>query len=52
MLRDEDVDELVVQPDGAMEDTNKRRCVTQSRVVLDDVVMEEGDGGWSEEEWL
>jgi hypothetical protein len=52
VLRDEDVDELVVQPDGAMENTNKRRCVMQSRVVLVEVVMEEGEGGRSEEEWL
>jgi hypothetical protein len=52
VLRDEDVDELVVQPDGAMENTNKRRCVMQSRVVLVEVVLEEGEGGRSEEEWL
>jgi hypothetical protein len=52
VLRDEDVDELVMQPDGAMENTNKRRCVMQSRVVLGEVVTEEGGGGRSEEEWL
>jgi hypothetical protein len=30
VLRDEDVDELVVQPDGAMEQTNKRRWVMRT----------------------
>jgi hypothetical protein len=48
VLRDDDVDGLVVQPDGEMEKTNKRRCVMQSRVVLVDVVMEEREGGWGE----
>jgi hypothetical protein len=37
VLRDDDVDGLVVQPDGEMEKTKKRRCV-----------MEEREGGWGE----
>lgn len=48
----EDADELMVQPNGAMEQTEKRGWVMQNGVVLDDVVMEEEDGGWLKEEKL
>jgi len=48
----EDAEELMVQPNGAMEQTEKRGWVMQDGVVLDDVVMEEEDGGWQKEKRL
>jgi len=48
----EDAEELMVQPNGAMEQTEKRGRVMQNGVVLDGVVMEEEDGGWQKEEKL
>ena len=41
MLTLEDAEELMVQPNGAMEQTEKRGRVMQNGVVLDGVVMEE-----------
>ena len=48
VLCDEDVDELMARPDGAMKRTNKRRCVMQNGFELDGVVMAVGRGAFKQ----